>query len=250
MAEVVKYKIDMHTHTISSGHAYSTISENARYAYSRGIEYLGMTDHAPNMPGSCGALHFLNLKVIPDYIEGVRVLKGIELNIMDVEGNTDKSIRKSILKRLDIAIASLHIPCIKPSNIEENTMALVNAIKKDYVNIIGHIGDPRYEFDIKKVVSASRDYSTLLEVNNSSFDPHNGRAGGEEMVIEVLKECKKQAVPIILGSDAHYYSYVGHFERCEKVLEKAEFPEELVINRSTKEFDEFLKIKRNIFEKS
>lgn len=72
-----KYKIDMHTHTVASGHAYSTITENAHYAASIGIEYLGMTDHAPNMPGSSGFLHFLNLKVIPQYIEGVRDRKSV-----------------------------------------------------------------------------------------------------------------------------------------------------------------------------
>ena len=241
MAEVVKYKIDMHTHTISSGHAYSTISENARYAYSRGIEYLGMTDHAPNMPGSCGALHFLNLKVIPDYIEGVRVLKGIELNIMDVEGNTDKSIRKSILKRLDIAIASLHIPCIKPSNIEENTMALVNAIKKDYVNIIGHIGDPRYEFDIKKVVSASRDYSTLLEVNNSSLRPEGFRVNTHENCKKMLEACKKEGTMIVWGSDAHVDVDIAEYPEAEELCRETGFPEELIANTSYEKLRSLLK---------
>ena len=73
-----KYKIDTHTHTVSSGHAYSTVTENAKYAASIGLEIIGMTDHAPKMPGSCGYLHFLNLRILPEYIEGVRVLKGIE----------------------------------------------------------------------------------------------------------------------------------------------------------------------------
>ena len=53
-----KYKIDTHTHTVSSGHAYSTVTENAKYAASIGLEIIGMTDHAPKMPGSCGYLHF------------------------------------------------------------------------------------------------------------------------------------------------------------------------------------------------
>lgn len=239
-----KYKIDMHTHTIASGHAYSTITENAHYAASVGIEYLGMTDHAPGMPGSCGALHFLNLKVIPEYIEGVRIFKGIEFNIMDYEGKLDKSIRKKIMKSFDIAIASLHLPCIDPGSEEENTSALINAMKNPFVNIIGHPGDPRYPINVKKVVTAARDTQTLLEINNSSFDPGNGRASGEAIVVDMLKECKLQEMPVILGSDAHYHTYIGNFERCEKVLEMAEFPEELVINRSTEEFDRFIKHKK------
>lgn len=239
-----KYKIDMHTHTVASGHAYSTITENAHYAASIGIEYLGMTDHAPNMPGSSGFLHFLNLKVIPQYIEGVRIFRGIELNITDFDGKTDKSIRKKILKSFDIAIASLHIPCITPGTEEENTSALINAMNNPFINIIGHPGDPRYPINIKKVVSAARDTSTLLEINNSSFDPQNGRSGGEEIVVEMLKECKKQGIPIILGSDAHYHSYIGGFSRCEKILEMAQFPIELVINYNTDQFDSFISIKK------
>ncbi len=91
-----KYKLDMHIHSVSSGHAYSTITENARYAAQIGMEAIGITDHAPMMPGSCGHIHFLNLKVLPEYIEGVRVYKGIELNITDSAGRVVKSISKGI----------------------------------------------------------------------------------------------------------------------------------------------------------
>ena len=122
-----KYKIDTHTHTVSSGHAYSTVTENAKYAASIGLEIIGMTDHAPKMPGSCGYLHFLNLRILPEYIEGVRVLKGIELNILDSTGKVDMSER--ILKNLDIAIASLHLPCIDPKSEEDFTETLINVIK-------------------------------------------------------------------------------------------------------------------------
>lgn len=239
-----KYKIDMHTHTISSGHAYSTITENAHYAASIGIEYLGMTDHAPNMPGSAGALHFLNLKVVPEYIEGVRIFRGIEFNIMDYEGKLDKSIRKKMIKNFDITIASLHLPCINSGTEEENTAALVNTMNNPFINIIGHPGDPRYPINIKRVVATARDTQTLLELNNSSFNPNNGRSGGESIAIDILKECKKQDMPIILGSDSHYHTYIGNFSRCEKLLIEAEFPEELVINYSTRKFDDFIKLKK------
>lgn len=239
-----KYKIDMHTHTISSGHAYSTITENAHYAASIGIEYLGMTDHAPGMPGSCGVLHFLNLKVVPEYIEGVKIFRGIEFNIMNYDGRLDKSIRKKIIKSFDISIASLHLPCINPGTEEENTNALINAMNNPFINIIGHPGDPRYPINIKKVVSAARDTQTLLELNNSSFNPQNGRSGGESIALDILRECKRQGLPIILGSDSHYHTYIGNFDRCDKLLAEAEMPSELVINYSTSQFDEFIKYKK------
>ncbi len=222
----------MHIHSVSSGHAYSTVTENARYANDIGMEAIGITDHAPMMPGSCGYLHFLNMKILPDYIEGIRVYKGIELNILDTSGRTDKSITKGILRRLDYAIASLHIPCIEPLSLEENTAALCNAMENEFVKIIGHPGDPRYPINTEQVVASAKSTGTLLELNNASFNPSNSRKGGEEITIEMLKECKRQNVSVILGSDAHYHTYIGDFSYCKPLLDAADFPEELIVNRS------------------
>lgn len=241
---MVNYKIDMHIHSISSGHAYSTITENAAYAKSIGMELIGITDHAPKMSGSCGYLHFLNLKVLPEYIEGIRVLKGIELNILDTNGKID--MKPGILKRLDYAIASLHIPCIEPMDIDECTETLVNTIKNKYVNIIGHPGDPRYPIDVKTIVSCARDNNTLLEINNASFNPGGSREGGEAIVEDILLECKRQSMPVILGSDAHYHSYIGNFNQILPLLEKTEFPHELIINTDPKAFTNFISLKRQL----
>lgn len=236
-----KYKLDMHIHSVASGHAYSTVTENANYALQIGMEAIGISDHAPMMPGSCGHLYFLNLKVLPDYIDDVRVYKGIELNITDSAGRVDKSISKGILRRLDYAIASLHLPCIGPASEEENTAALCNAMENEFVKIIGHPCDPRYVFDTEQLVQTAKSTKTLLELNNASFNPDNGRRGGEEKAVEMLKECKRQNVPIILGSDAHYHSYIGDFSRCEPVLEAADFPEELIVNRDIKIWEKYIK---------
>ena len=45
--------MDLHTHTIASGHAYNTLREMAKAAADRGLEILGITEHAPMMPGTC-----------------------------------------------------------------------------------------------------------------------------------------------------------------------------------------------------
>ena len=43
--------LDMHTHTVASGHAYNTIYEMAQSAADKGLELLGIADHGPAMPG-------------------------------------------------------------------------------------------------------------------------------------------------------------------------------------------------------
>lgn len=52
----MKALIDLHTHTIGSGHAYSTIKENIEEAQRIGLSILGTSDHAPAMPGAAEAM--------------------------------------------------------------------------------------------------------------------------------------------------------------------------------------------------
>ena len=54
----MNYEFDLHTHTIASGHAYSTIKEMAHSAAQKGLKLLGITEHAPKMPGTCHDFYF------------------------------------------------------------------------------------------------------------------------------------------------------------------------------------------------
>ena len=78
----MKYKLDVHTHSVASGHAYSTIEEMARFAAQKGLEILGITEHAPGIPGTCDPIYFRNLHVVPRQLFGVRLLLGAELSWM------------------------------------------------------------------------------------------------------------------------------------------------------------------------
>ena len=50
---------DMHTHTIASTHAYSTITENCQWAEKYGMKGIAMTDHAMKLPDSPHIWHFV-----------------------------------------------------------------------------------------------------------------------------------------------------------------------------------------------
>lgn len=237
---IMKILFDLHTHTISSGHAYSTIQENASYASNIGLEILGMSDHAPKMPGAPIAYYFSNQRVIPEKINGVRILKGAELNIMDINGSVD--LYGKILEDLDFTIASLHPPCIQKGTEEENTEALINAMRNPNINIIGHPGDPRYPINVHDVVKAAIETNTLLELNSASFNPKSTRVGGEAIILDLIKECKKYDWPMILGSDAHICFEIGDFNVIYKFLEEAQMPEELIINTSIENLKNFCNI--------
>lgn len=220
--------IDLHCHTISSGHAYSTLKENIDEAKLKGLKYVGVSDHAPNMPGSTHPFYFGNLGVIKEEINGVKVLKGIEANIMDFDGNID--IPSDVVGKLDYVIASFHPPCINPGNIHENTKAILNVMENKEVKIIGHLDDSRYPVDYEKVVVKAKETNTLLEINNSSLRTNSFRVGAIENAKVLLNFCKKHDVKVILGSDAHIYYQVGNFENCTKILEEVNFPGNLVVN--------------------
>ena len=56
---------DLHVHTISSGHAYSTLQEIVLHAKNIGLPMVGISDHAPGMPGGAHLFHFLNMRILP-----------------------------------------------------------------------------------------------------------------------------------------------------------------------------------------
>ena len=226
----MNFVLDVHTHTLASGHAYSTIREMAQTASEKGLKLLGITEHGPKMPGSCHRLYFQNLKVVDLQMFGVELLLGAELNILDSEGTVD--LPDSVLQKLDVTIASLHIPCMKPGTLEENTRAYINAMKNPLINIIGHPDDRRYPVDYKELVLAAREYGTLLELNNASLTAGGARVNARPMDIELLELCREHQVPIVIGSDAHIHLAVGNHTQAESLLTELDFPEHLIVNQN------------------
>jgi putative hydrolase len=232
----LKLVVDTHTHTVSSGHAYSTIQENAREASLKGIEMIAITDHGPSMLGAPCLIHFYNMRVIPAEIYGVRIIKGVEANIIDYSGNLD--MPDKYLERLEFVIASFHDITITPATVEEHTNALISALQNPYIDAIAHPGNPTFQVDIDKVVKAAAEYGKLIEINNHSFSV---RKGSDSNCVEFVNRCKKHGTRITCGSDAHISFDVGKLDTVRMLLEEADMPEELVIGTSAEKFDKYLK---------
>jgi|LSQX01.3.fsa_nt_gb putative hydrolase len=237
----MKLVADTHTHTLSSGHAYSTITENATQAKLNGMDAIAMTDHGPAMRGAATVLHFVNLDVIPEYIEGVRIFKGVEANIMDFAGRLD--IPDAILARLEFCIASFHDLITKPGNAEENTEGMVNAICNPFVDAVGHPGNPAFQVDIDKVVRAAAEHGKLIELNNGSF---RVRKGSRENCLEFVRKCKKYGVSIACGTDAHISYDIGKFENILDILSEIQMPEGLIINTDLSKLENYIRVRRTV----
>lgn len=230
--------LDSHTHSIASGHGYSTIHEMAAAASEKGLKLLGITDHSMAMPGTCHEYYFMNLKVLPRKMCGIEVMFGTEVNIMDYQGKIDMDAY--LLKQMDVVIASLHTPCIKAGTKAQNTQAYIEAMKNPYVNIIGHPDDSRYPIDYERLVLAAKEHGVLLELNNSSLNPQGARENAIPNDVEMLMYCRKYQVSVILSSDAHTQEDVGNHELLNILLERVGFPEELIVNRSVEEYKRYI----------
>ena len=233
----MEFELDVHTHTIASGHAYGTITEMAQAASQKGLKILGITEHAHNMPGTCDDLYFVNLRVVPRQMYGVKLMLGAELNIMDYEGTIDLPDR--ILEKLDIRIASIHGNLYPIGTAAQNTAAVINAMKNPKIDIIGHPDDSNCPLDYEQLVQASKEYHTLLEINNNSLRSPS-RKNVKENIITILKLCKKYEVPVILDSDAHYMTDVANTDHSMPVLLEAGFPKELILNYSAEQFEAYI----------
>ena len=58
----MKTQLDVHTHTVASGHAYSSLQEMAQAAADKGLKILGITEHGPGIPGTCNPMYFRNMR--------------------------------------------------------------------------------------------------------------------------------------------------------------------------------------------
>lgn len=226
----MKYVVDMHTHTVASGHAYNTINEMIQSAANKGLELLGISEHGPAMPGSTNIFYFQNLNILERRKYGIEVRYGAELNIIDMKGTTDLDPRS--YRDLDYCIASLHSVCVTPGSVKENTYALMNAMQHPKVKIIGHPDDGQFPVNYEELIREAKLQNVIIELNNSSLNPNGFRINAYENDLEILKYCMKYDVPVIMGSDAHREEDVGEFERAEKLLNKIGFPEDLIVNSS------------------
>lgn len=233
---------DFHIHTVSSGHAYSTVDEIAQWASKHELEVIAITDHAGTMPGAAHNFHFHNLRVVPEELYGVKILTGAEVNIIDYKGDID--LPEDTISELQVVIASLHPPCIAFADQEEVTACLEKVMENPYVGIIGHPGDARYPFDPERVARAAKRTKTLLELNNASLKPISFRPGVRENVIALLEWCKTLEVPIIVNSDAHICYDVGMLEESVQLLKEISFPNHLIMNTRPKDLVEYIESKR------
>lgn len=236
----MELKVDTHTHTYASGHAYSTLIENAKSAKQNGLAMFCTTDHSESMPGAPHYWFFSNQRVLPRFIEGVAIIRGVESNIMNTQGEID--IHPSVDKNLDWVIASFHEPVFRPSNSLAHTEALLNVIKGGRVDALGHLGNPNFDFDFEAVIQCAVEHNIAIEINNTTLKG-NSRLGSVDRCYEIARIAKAKGAFITSGSDAHFCNDVGGLDLVATLLDEVGIDSDKVITHSPQQFLSFLALR-------
>jgi putative hydrolase len=227
---------DCHFHTVASQHAYSTITEYCHFASQIGLDIIGVTDHGPAMADGPHEYYFSNLRILPRKLEGVTLLRGAELNIVDDSGGID--LRSHVIKELDYVIASYHngiFPYYYTS--KQLTEGYLKVMDEPKVRILGHPDNPRVPFDHESVLKKAKEKNVLIEVNNASYGYI--RPGSYEVGKQLLTLAKKMGNSIILSSDAHFHEDIGKVPMCIQLVKEVGYPEHLIVNLSKDRMKEF-----------
>lgn len=230
---------DLHTHTLCATHAFQTVNEMAAAAKEAGYCALAITDHAPAMPDAPHIWHFANGGALPRTINGVIMLYGAEVNVMDTKGGLD--LPQNQLSVQDWVVASIHSPCIPGvlSRKEANRLWMHVACNP-YVDCIGHSEQENYRYDYDLVTKAFAENHKVVELNAGSFAV---RKDGIPNMRELLIACLKNGCRISVDSDAHSaWKLKTALQPLYHMLNELSFPEELIINATKENLVQELKL--------
>ncbi len=237
---------DMHTHTVASTHAYSTVMEMAKSAADAGLSGIAITDHSTGGQDAPHIWHFHNLpKAIPRKLFGVNIVFGVECDIVDNKGTL--ALDNSELDRLDWVVASIHgTDRMLGHDRDFYTEAYVNAAANPYVDVIGHPVYPHVFGDYDVILPEFRKHGKLVEINESAIVRSDRIM---QNCRELVRKCKELEIPVIVDSDAHFCLAVGKFDNALALLREENFPEELVFNSKWENVKSRIeKRKGNVFE--
>ena len=219
---------DLHTHSLASTHAYSTIREMVDSAAEKGLKAIAITDHARTMPGAPGPWFFNSMHELPLLYRGILLIAGMEANVIDLNGTLD--INETERRDVNWLVASIHnlgLPGLENPTVEKCS------------------GSPEFRYDYETVIPEFGRNHKLVEINAHSFEV---RKANIPNCREIALCCKKHRVPIIVSSDAHFETQVKDHTAALEMLREIAFPEELILNANTNRLIEYLRAHTNILE--
>ncbi len=236
-------KIDLHIHTIASGHAYNTILEYINKAQELKMTMIGFSEHGPSMEEAAPKGYFLCINRLPRKIGNLIILRGIEANIINKKGEID--ISDDIIKdKLDYVVAGLHKNVgLHNDDKKNNTTMLINAVKSGKIDILSHpFVNNWIPFDAKRVYEEACRRDVLLEINAHYLSIPKIRENNIKNLKIMVQTAKDYNKKVILNSDAHTIWELADDRPIKKVKKEIGLTDKMIINNYPKELLKQFKI--------
>ena len=223
---------DLHSHTYWSDGLASpkTMTQTTK---DLGLDYIAITDHSRSLriQNGLSASAWMNQAVSLTHTEfSSGILHGMEVDISST-GKLDMPV--SVLKAMDLVIASVHTPWKKDKRI--NTARLIRAIETGLVDVLGHPttmllgkpGIPSYErksppIDWDKVFEHCAKWHVAIEIN--CFPSRLDVRG------KLLERAIQAGCWLSIGSDAHSPHHISALKFSKAILAEVSSLEYKLLN--------------------
>ena len=239
---------DLHTHTIASAHAYSTVYENIQCARAAGMRFLAVTDHYYqhgdyiDRKNEIVLMSNVSKDVRP---EGLTMINGMELNVgqsIDRATNLEKIYRD--IRWRPVGMHSMFIRCADyriedvPSLFEMTvtdskyiTPTAFAHIERKLGEFRGGDDDRRVKNALAEIIEVAEKYHIILELNEGSLA--RSRSVYMERMRYWLTLASKRDVLLSMGTDAHYCEWVGRFDKLIALMNETGVDGDKVLNVNT-----------------
>lgn len=201
LVELSDLVADLHMHTTHTD-GKNSLEEMVAEAQARGFRYIAITDHSKRVSMARGLdadrlrMAWKEIDRLNTQLEGFRVLKGIECDILE-RGGMD--LDDQVLSEADWVIASLHYG--QKQSREQITDRILGALANPWVSMLAHPTGrlinrrEAYAVDMEAVFQAAAEHGKLLELNANP-----ARLDLDDVY---CARAKQLGIPIVINSDAH-----------------------------------------------
>lgn len=245
---------DLHIHSSFTIDAFNTAYEMVGEAREKGIKMIAICDHSPadnvtpDIPGHYTIEHYCSTRRKRINVEGVDLIWGIEVEIIDEKGRLDPKVTKEVLGKQDLVIASFHgMKYLKPGIMKKKAnpaKAMIAAMGSLLIDAIAHPFIFTNNEEIKTIVEMAVKQNVPLELNNAYLVPPKGNKEYIKRAVLMARLLKKMKGKIFVSSDAHIAWELGGDEGIREIMKEVNFDTKNIVNWTLRQANEFLDHRR------